>query len=30
MTEKGEDLKKGCRADLAPYDPGISDLMSSE
>ena len=30
MTERGEDLKKGSRAGLAPDEPGISDLMSSE
>ena len=30
MTEMGEDLKKGSRAGLAPDDPGISNLMSSE
>ena len=30
MTERGEDLRKGSRAGLAPDDPGISDLMSSE
>ena len=30
MTERGEDLRKGSWADLAPNDPGISDLMSSE
>ena len=28
MTEKGEDLRKGSRAGLAPDGLGISDLMS--
>ena len=30
MTERGEDLRKGSRAGLAPDGPGISDLMISE
>ena len=30
MTERGEGLKKGSRADLAPNGLRISDLMSSE
>ena len=30
MTERVEDLRKGSRAGLAPDDPGIFDLMSSE
>ena len=30
MTERGEDLRKGSRAGLAPDDPRISDPMSSE
>ena len=30
MTERGECIKKGSRAGLAPDGPGISDLMSSE
>ena len=30
MTERGEDLRKGSRAGLAPDGPEISDLMSSE
>ena len=30
MTNRGEDLRKGSWAGLAPDDPGISDLMSSE
>ena len=28
--ERGEDLRKRSRAGLAPDDPGIFDLMSSE
>ena len=30
MTERGEDLRKGSWAGLAPDGLGISDLMSSE
>ena len=30
MTERGEDLRKGSLAGLAPDGQGISDLMSSE
>ena len=30
MTERGEDLSKGSQVGLAPDDPRISDLMSSE
>ena len=30
MTERGEDLRKGSQAGLAPDGLGISDLMSSK
>ena len=30
MTERGEDLRNGSRAGLAPHEPGISYLMSLE
>ena len=30
MADMGEDLRKGSQADLAPDEPKISNLMSSE